>query len=150
MAKFNEDTVEQATLEWLRNLGYEYQFGPNIAPDEPNAEREDYREVLLLGRLRDALRRLNPNAPQAALEEALRRVSTPEFPALIQNNRAFHKLLVDGVETEVMRDGVLRPVLVRLVDWENVDANNWLAVNQFTVVDGQINRSTVARMSWSF
>jgi type I restriction enzyme, R subunit len=140
MASFNENTVEQATLEWLRGLGFEYEFGPDIAPDETRAERDNYREVLLLERLRAALKRLNPSAPDAALEEALRRVSTPEFPSLMLNNRAFHKLLVDGVETEVMQDGVLRGVLVRLVDWDNADANNWLAVNQFTVIDGQINR----------
>jgi type I restriction enzyme, R subunit len=140
MASFNENTVEQAALEWLRGLGYEYEFGPDIAPDETRAERDNYREVLLLERLRTALKRLNSTAPDAALEEAVRRVSTPEFPSLMLNNRAFHKLLVDGVETEVMQDGVLRGVLVRLVDWDNADANNWLAVNQFTVIDGQINR----------
>jgi type I restriction enzyme, R subunit len=137
---FNENTVEQATLEWLRGLGYEYKFGPTIAPGETQAEREDVREVLLIERLRAALKRLNSTAPNAALEEAVRRVSTPEFPSLMLNNRAFHKLLVDGVETEVMQDGALRGVLVRLVDWDNADANNWLAVNQFTVIDGQINR----------
>ncbi len=140
MASFNENTVEQAALEWLRGLGYGYEFGPDIAPDETRAERDNYREVLLLNRLRTALKSLNPSAPDAALEEAVRRVSTPEFPSLMLNNRAFHKLLVDGVETEVMQDGVLRGVLVRLVDWDNADANNWLAVNQFTVIDGQINR----------
>ncbi len=140
MPSFNENTVEQASLEWLRGLGYEYEFGSSIAPEEKRAERASFREVLLLERLRVALRRLNPTAPDLALEEAVRRVSTPEFPALMQNNRAFHKLLAEGVETEVLQDGGLRGVLVRLVDWQNVDANNWLVVNQLTVVDGQINR----------
>jgi type I restriction enzyme, R subunit len=138
--KFNEAIVEEATITWLQGLGYHYILGPTIAPGETNSERDNFREVLLLGRLRDALRRINPNTPEAALEEAVRRVATPDFPALMLNNRAFHKLLVDGIETEVMQDGTLRGVLVRLVDWDNADANNWLAVNQFTIIDGQINR----------
>ncbi|MBF6593450.1 MAG: type I restriction endonuclease subunit R [Thermaceae bacterium] len=140
MSAFNENTVEQATLEWLRSMGCEYQFGPNIAPEEPKSERTSYREVLLLGRLRDALVRLNPGVPQAALDEAVRKISTPEHPGLMQNNRAFHKMLTDGLEVETLEGGQMLGRRVQLVDYANPDHNNWLAVNQFTIQEGQIER----------
>jgi len=140
MSAFNENTVEQATLEWLRSMGYEYQFGPSIAPDEPTAERDSYREVLLLGRLREALVRLNPNVPQTALDEAVRKVSTPEHPSLMQNNRAFHRMLADGLEVETLEGGQQKGRRVQLVDYANPENNNWLAVNQFTVQDGPVER----------
>jgi len=121
-------------------MGYEYQFGPSIAPDEPTAERDSYREVLLLGRLREALVRLNPNVPQTALDEAVRKVSTPEHPSLMQNNRAFHRMLADGLEVETLEGGQQKGRRVQLVDYANPENNNWLAVNQFTVQDGPVER----------
>lgn len=140
VSAFNENTVEQATLEWLRSMGYEYQFGPDIAPEEPNAERDSYREVLLLGRLKGALVRLNPGVPQAALDEAIRKITTPEHPGLMQNNRAFHKMFTDGLEVETLENGQTLGRRVQLVDYAHPDHNNWLAVNQFTIQDGQIER----------
>ncbi|MCX7782499.1 MAG: type I restriction endonuclease subunit R [Meiothermus sp.] len=140
MPGFNENTVEQATLEWLRGMGYEYRFGPEIAPEEANAERTDYREVLLRGRLRGALFRLNPGLPEAAIDEAIRKISAPEHPSLMQNNRAFHRMLTDGFEVETLWEGQTRGWRVQLVDYTHPENNNWLVVNQFTVQDGQIER----------
>ncbi|HEU4740670.1 MAG TPA: type I restriction endonuclease subunit R [Meiothermus sp.] len=140
MSVFNENTVEQATLEWLRSMGYEYRFGPNIAPGEAQAERESYREVLLMGRLRDALTRLSPGVPQAALDEAIRKITTPEHPSLMQNNRAFHRMLTDGLEVETLENGQTLGRRVQLVDYAHPERNNWLVVNQFTIQDGQIER----------
>ncbi|MDD4448291.1 MAG: type I restriction endonuclease subunit R, partial [Methanothrix sp.] len=136
-----ESEVESAALSWLSSLGYTSIFGPDIALDEPSAERESFQEVLLTRRLGDALRRLNLGIPADALEEVLRKVARPVSPSLIANNRAFHQMLVKGVDVEYQRkDGSIAGDLVRLVDFENPENNEFLAVNQFTVIEGQQNR----------
>ncbi|HOG48594.1 MAG TPA: type I restriction endonuclease subunit R, partial [Anaerolineae bacterium] len=141
MSTVNESLMEQVALTWLKGLGYATQFGPEMAPGEPAAERSSYGEVVLLGRLRAALARLNPDVPAAALDEALRKVVQPQQASLIANNRAFHRMLVDRVEVEYLRaDGAIAGERVRLVDFERPEANDWLAVNQFTVVEGGYNR----------
>jgi len=136
-----ESDVEDLALQHFANLGYAVVQGPGIAPGEQGAERERYEDVVLRGRLEDALRRLNPGLPNAALDETARRVLAPASPSLLQNNRAMHAMLRDGVEVEVAGPGgQVRGVRVRLVDWENAEANDLLAVNQFTVVEGQTTR----------
>ncbi len=135
-AAFTESVVEEAALAWFGELGYEVRFGPEIAHDGANPERVDYREVVLAGRLHDALERLNPAASGEAREEALRRVTRVGSPSLVQANRAFHDLLVNGVAVEVLRDGETRGELVQVVDFADPAKNDWLAVNQFTVVEG--------------
>lgn len=139
---FTESAVEQATLGWLEDLGYQVVSGPEITPPgELFAEREGPGEVVLNRRLREALGRLNPNIPPEAREEAYRKVTRHESAALLTNNRNFHRRLVYGVEVEYhLPDGRIKGDRVRLVDFENPEANNWLAVNQFTVVEGQHNR----------
>jgi type I restriction enzyme R subunit len=96
MSAMVESVVEEAALAWLSGLGYASRFGPEIAPGEPGAERDDYRQVLLLGRLRAALQRLSPRIPTHALAEALRQVTHLQSPSVIANNRAFHRRLADG------------------------------------------------------
>ncbi|MDD1762054.1 MAG: HsdR family type I site-specific deoxyribonuclease, partial [Methanothrix sp.] len=136
-----EYLVEEATRSWLASLGYTLIFGPDIAPEEPSAERESFQEVLLTRRLHDALHRLNPTIPADALEEALRKATRPESPSLLVNNRAFHHMLIDGVTVEYQRkDGSIAGDHVRLVDFENPKNNEFLAVNQFTIIEGQQNR----------
>src|SRR5262245_16857850 len=111
----DEAVVEEALLVWFADLGYEVAHGPDIAPGEPGAEREDYRDVLLLGRLDAALRRLNPGIPQAAVDEAIRVVSRQTSPSLVVANRVFHRLLAWGVSVEASDlDGSIRGFLVRL------------------------------------
>ncbi len=95
-----ESTVEEATLHWLAGLGWSVAHGPDIAPSVPGAERTDYGEVVLALRLRDALARLNPDLPAAALEDAYRKLLHPEGATLEASNRAFHRMLVDGVTVE--------------------------------------------------
>jgi len=137
----NESLVEDAALEWFGALGYVIGHGPQMAPGEPTAERDSFGEVVLVGRLREAIRRLNPAIPEEAREEALRKVLRVGTPALVQTNRAFHRMLRDGVPVEYPRpDGSIAGDHVRLVDFANVVANDWLAVNQFTVVENQHNR----------
>ena len=137
----NESIVEDAALEWFGELGYAVGHGPHLAPGEPAAERDSFSEVVLVGRLREAIRRLNPAIPEEAREEALRKVLRVGTPSLTQTNRAFHRMLRDGVPVEYPRpDGSIAGDHVRLLDFDEVRANDWLAVNQFTVIEGQHNR----------
>ena len=137
----NESIVEDAALEWFGELGYAVGHGPHLAPGEPAAERDSFGEVVLVGRLRAAIRRLNPAIPEEAREEALRKVLRVGTPSLTQTNRAAHRLLRDCVPVEYARlDGSIAGDHVRLVDFGDAEANDWLAVNQFTVTEGQHNR----------
>ena len=137
----NESVIEDATLEWFAELGYAIGHGPHIAPGEMAAERGSFADVVLAGRLRDAIWRLNPAIPEEARDEALRKVRRVGTPSLVQTNRAFHRLLRDGVPVEYARaDGSIAGDHVRLVDFDKVSANDWFAVNQFTVIEGQNNR----------
>lgn len=137
----NESLVEDAALSWFGELGYATSYGPRLAPGEPLAERGSFGDVALVGRLREAIHRLNPTIPADAQEDALRKVLRVATPTLVQSNCAFHHLLRDGVEVEYARlDGSIAGDHVRLLDFDNVEANDWLAVNQFAVVEGQCHR----------
>ena len=140
-----ESDIEEASLGWLADLGYTVLHGPDIAPDTPDAERSSYKEVILEKRLRDAVAHLNSEIPADAQEEAIRKVLHPDSSALIQNNRTFHQILVDGIEVEYHQpDGTIRGERVRLVDFDTPENNNWLAVNQFTVVETSNRRPDIA------
>lgn len=141
MTTFTESTVEEAALSWYGELGYLILAGPEIAPGEMLAERDSFADVIFARRLQGALHSLNPNIPNEALDDALRRITRPEAPSVIANNRSFHRMLVDGIEVEYRRaDGSIAGDRVRLIDFDNPDANDWLAVNQVTVIEGQHNR----------
>ena len=138
---FTESEVEAASLEWLEDLGWKVAHGPDIAPHAEGAERTDYGEVVLEHRLRDALDRLNPDVPAEALDDAFRKVTRPEGATLEARNRAFHRMLVDGVTVEYRTPGgAMRGAQVSVLDYENPANNDWLAVNQFTVVEGEYER----------
>ncbi|MEX0958514.1 MAG: type I restriction endonuclease subunit R [Burkholderiales bacterium] len=143
MSQFTESVVEDAALAWLESLGYQVLHGPDIAAGEPGAERSDpnYRDVVLEGRLRQTLVRLNPELPAEALEDAYRKLTRTDAPSLVERNRALQRMLVDGVTVEYRRkDGSIAGAQARLVDFDQPDNNDWLAVNQFTVTDGQHTR----------
>lgn len=141
MTPFNEDTVEQAALHWFAELGYGVRHGPDIAPGLAAAERDNYGQVVLAGRLRAALARLNPDLPAAALDDAFRKLTRPDKPTLIANNHALHRLLVDGVTVEYRAAGGRSAgAQARVLDYDDPAANDWLAVNQFTVVENRRNR----------
>jgi len=140
---FTESVVEEAALDWLAGLGYTVLHGPDIAVGEPAAERHDpnYRDVVLEHHLQQALAKLNPTLPQEALEEAKRRLLRADGPSLVARNHDLHRLLVDGVTVEYARpDGSITGAQVRVIDYDNADKNDWLAVNQFTVAEGQHTR----------
>jgi type I restriction enzyme R subunit len=141
LSVFTESVVEEAALAWLEGLGYTILHGPEIAPGEPFAERDDYSQVVLEQRLRQALQRLNPQAPAGALDEAFRRVTRPDSPSLVANNHAVHRYLVEGVPVEVQQpDGSFRGDLIRVLDHDDPENNEFLAVNQFTVVEERRER----------
>ena len=141
MTTITEADVEQAALEWLADLGWYVAHGPDIAPETPNAERDDYGQVVLEHRLRDALAGLNPGLPGEALDDVYRRLTRPEGPTLEARNRSFHRMLVNGVTVEYRDgDGSIRGAQVRVLDFGNPANNDWLAVNQFTVTENQSKR----------
>jgi type I restriction enzyme, R subunit len=140
MSGIHESHIEELTLDWFQEMDWSILHGPDIAPDEPASERESYSDVVLRSRLESAIDSLNPKLLAQAKEEALRKVLVADSPSVIQRNRAFHKMLADGVTVEVAEDGAIRGEQVKLVDFENPDANDWLVVNQFTVMEGQYTR----------
>ena len=141
MTTITEAIVEEAALAWLGDLGWQVAHGADIAPDTPGTERDSYDQVVLERRLRDALAELNPALPAAALDDAFRKLTLSEGPTLEVRNRAFHRMLVDGVTVEYRTaDGDIRGAQARVVDFDNPSNNNWLAVNQFTVTENKNNR----------
>jgi type I restriction enzyme R subunit len=143
--RISESTVEDVALDWLKSLGYARSFGPDLAFDGRSPERPDYESVILTARLEEAIARLNSDIPQAARSEALRKLTHLAAPSLILSNHAFHRFLVEGVTVEFKdpQDRIVsRPA--RIIDFDEPDNNDWLAVNQFTVEasyrDGRINR----------
>ena len=137
----SESTVEAVALDWLGSLDWAVLHGPDIAPDTPAAQRADYGEVVLTTRLRSALARLNPDLPDDALEDALRRLTRPAGATLEARNRDFHRMLVAGVTVEhVDAEGRVRGAQVRVLDFDEPASNDTLAVNQFTVVENKHER----------
>jgi type I restriction enzyme R subunit len=143
MSSLDESVVEDAALAWLLGLGYAVLYGPHLAPDEPGAERKDssYRDVVLEGRLRQALLRLNPELPPEALEDAYRKLTRSDAPSLVERNRVVYRVLVDGITVEYRRkDDSIAGAQAKVIDFDTPDNNDWLVVNQFTVADGQHTR----------
>ena len=141
MAFLSEAAVELALLEQLRGLGYGIERDDVIGPDGARAERESHDEVILRRRLEDAVARLNPGLPLAARQDAVRRVTQSELPSLLEENRRLHKLMTEGVDVEYdAPDGTLTAGKVALIDFEHPGRNDWLAVSQFVVINGQHKR----------
>ena len=138
---WNEDTIEQAALEWLEGLGYEVINGIEIQPEGEKEERKGFEEVILKDRFSERVHALNPDIPQEAIEDAIQQVLVIDGATLTIKNKIFHKMLRDGVNVEY-RDNNGRVVgdTVSLIDYENPKNNNWAAVNQFTVIESGNNR----------
>jgi type I restriction enzyme R subunit len=140
---FTESVVEEATLAWLEALGFGVLHGPDMAAGEPGGERTDpnCRDTLLEPRLRRALARLNPDLPSGTIEDAFRKLTRVDAPSLVERNRAVHRMLVEGIPVEYRRkDGAIAGTQVRVIDFDSPANNDWLAVNQFTVSEGQHTR----------
>ncbi len=135
----SENEIEEIALGYLQSLGYGYVLGTDISPDGDHPERQ-YNEVVLTNRLRDAIDKLNPSISQDAKEDALKKVLRSDSPNLLINNETFHKYLTDGVDVEVRTDSGIRGEKVYIVDFENPENNEFLAINQFTVIEGNQNK----------
>lgn len=140
MTRLTESSIEDFAIKLLEAQGYQYIYGPEIAPDGERSERGRYDEVLLTNRLEAAVKRINPNLPKDIAEGALKEVERIRSPELLVNNETFHRLLTEGVNVGVQKDGSERGDFVWLVDFNNPENNEFLVVNQFTVIENNINR----------
>jgi type I restriction enzyme R subunit len=141
MTTLTEAELEDLVLTWLGSLKFKCIFGPTIAPGESSAERSDYFTSILPHHLKQTLFSINIGLPKEVIDEAFRKITIPDSPSFIQNNRDFHRMLVKGFTVEYPRpDGTTAGDKVRLIDFDNPENNDWLAVNQFTVKEGQYTR----------
>ncbi len=141
MSGIAESHVEEAALAWLGELGYAQAGGPDIGPDAATPERASYGDVFIDGRLKAAIARLNPHLKAEAREDVFRRLISTETPSLVEENRRLYCYLIEGVPVEEARaDGSIGGETARLIDFDDPDANDWLAVNQFTTIENKSNR----------
>ena len=140
MTLIDENMAEQACLDWFEELGYLRLFGPDIAPAGSYQQRATYKQIVLQDRFLGALRRINPTIPDAILEDAARQVIHGNAASLMQANRQFHRWLTDGVAVEVQRDGETLGDRVKLIDFKNPDANEWLVINQYSIEGPKLTR----------
>ena len=136
----NESELEETALDWFSSLDWQTAFGPDISPDGTACERANHGQVILVGRLRTALGNINPTIPADVIEEAIRKITLIESPSLIENNRRFHRMLTDGITVSCMEEGREVYKTVWLLDLEDLENNDWLVVNQFTVIEERRNR----------
>ncbi|MBN8783023.1 MAG: type I restriction endonuclease subunit R [Terrimonas ferruginea] len=140
MPPITENHIERLAIERLEALGYEYIYGPDIAPDSETPERSSFEQVLLLDRLQEAVRRINPTLPADAQQEAIREIQRIASPELIANNETFHRLLTEGIPVTVQKDGDERGDRIWLIDFNNPQNNEFLVVNQFTIIENGHNK----------
>lgn len=130
----NENNLtEQSLIEWLQSQGYEHIYGPDINPGQPNAEREDFRGVVLKNRLLTAVRRFNPQLPAVQAEQVVNDIAGYHNADLMLGNKEIFKFLTEGVKKTWQEQGADKAEVVKLIDFANVEANDFLIVNQFTV-----------------
>jgi len=140
MTKITESEIEQFAIDLLEKQGYSYTYGPAIAPDSETPERRSFEDVILLNTLRDILPTLNPTLPPDALEDALKQLLRLNSPELIANNESFHRMLTEGITVNYQKNGVKRGDLVWLVDFQNPENNDFQVINQFTVIENNVNK----------
>ncbi|GIP61317.1 type I restriction endonuclease subunit R [Paenibacillus woosongensis] len=137
---YTESDLEQAALEWFEELNYEKAYGPDISPEGEYPERQFYHDVILKDRLRDSLIRINKHVPREAIEEAIKVVEVPRSPSLLINNKAFQKMITDGIDVQYQAANGEYPtekVWLFDTDPDRIGNNDFLVVNQFTVVENQ-------------
>lgn len=140
MAKLCESAVEEMAIEELQSLGYNYISGIDLAPDALSTERNSYGDVLLMGRLQAAMSKLNPTIPADVIQGAARKLSRIATSNMLADNEEFHKMLVDGVPVEYRKSGDIKGDFVHVMDFENPLNNEFLVVNQYTIVQNNNNK----------
>lgn len=140
-AIITEDDIEEVALQILKeDLGYEYLYGPDISPDGKTPQRKSYRDVVLVEKLKDVIQRINPNIPKEAREEAIKKVLRTSSPKQILDNKNFHRFLTEGVPVEYRKNGKIKNDNVKLVDFDNPNKNEFSAINQFTIIENNVNK----------
>ena len=140
MNRITESKIEEFAIELLEKSGYQYIYGPEIAPDSETPARKSFDDVLLIDRLKSAVGRINPKIPDNAREDAIKQVRRLNSPELIANNEAFHRMLTEGLKVSYQKDGNSRGDLVWLIDFKCPENNDFAVVNQFTVIEDGINK----------
>lgn len=140
MTRITENIIEDFAIKLLEDLDYDYIHGPEIAHDGDRPERKSYEDVLLTGRLKSAINRINPSVPIAAQEEALKEVQRINSPDLLANNESFHRMLTEGIKVSYQIDGQQRGDLVWLIDFNSPENNDFVVINQFTVIENGVNK----------
>ena len=140
MTRITESAIEEYAIELLEKQGYEYIYAPSIAPDSNTPERDSFEDVLLIDRLRTAVSRINPSIPSDIREDAVKRIQRLNSPELIANNESFHRMLTEGIKVTHQEKGRSRGDLVWLIDFKNPENNDFLVVNQFTVIENNVNK----------
>lgn len=136
----NEEQVELLAIDWFKELEYDYLLGYEISPDSQNPQRKSYDEVILFNRLKNALIKLNTTIPLVAIEDAIDILRKPQQASLVQNNRAFHQMILQGISVDIKKDDEIKGDVVKLIDFENFSNNDFLVVNQFTIKGSKGNR----------
>ncbi|TYB30552.1 MAG: type I restriction endonuclease subunit R [Candidatus Mcinerneyibacterium aminivorans] len=138
---FNESSIEEAVIEWFKELGYTYIDPEKTSPEEKNSLRNNYEEVIFKERLKDSLFRINRKVPSKVIETAFKKISFPESPDFVINNKKFQNMITDGIDIEYRTEkGQLRTEKVWVFDHENINKNDWIVTNQFTVVEDRNTR----------
>lgn len=140
MTRITESSVEEFAVELLEHQGYQYIYGPDIAPDSMTSERQTFEDALLMERLTAAVSRINPHVPADAREDAIKQLLRLNSPELISNNESFHRMLTEGIKVIYQKDSSSRGDLVWLVDFAAPDKNDFIALNQYTVIENNINK----------
>jgi type I restriction enzyme R subunit len=140
MSKITESKIEEYAIELLEYQGFEYIYGPNIAPDSDNPERQSFEEAILFSKLKTALQRINPTIPNDARDAAIKQIQRINTPDLITNNHTFHRMLTEGIKVTYQKNGQRRGDLVWLIDFGNPQNNDFLAINQFTIIENHVNK----------
>jgi type I restriction enzyme R subunit len=140
MKPITENIIERSAIEILLSQGWEYAFGKHISPEGMFCERESFSQVVLTNRLRDAISKINPHIPASAQEAAVQKILRISSPELLHNNEEFHRLLVEKVKIPYQQNGYERSHEVALIDFENVGNNQFLVVNQFTIIENNQNK----------
>jgi len=140
MTKITESAIEKFAIELLEKQGYQYIYAPSIAPDSDTPERQSFEDVLLIEQLQTAVGRINPSIPADIREDAIKQIQRLNSPELIANNEAFHRMLTEGIKVGYQQDGYNRGDLVWLIDFKNPDNNDFLVLNQFAVIENNVNK----------
>ena len=133
MTLINEDQVELQGINWFKELGYQYKNGYEISPEGTDSERDDFRKVIFQERLRSALLKINSDIPEKTISNSISQILNPNIPDLINCNREIHSWLTKGLKITYMKDDQEIGHQLKLIDFDNLENNDFLVVNQFEV-----------------